>query len=365
MKYLSPFLFTVSVFVSSTALKAETLWIAAEGGVYRSELNEQSGELSVPELAAAFDSGSFLAIHPHLDVLYASYRDDSGAGYASLVPSGDAGRLQLQSVQRVSSGNAHLSVSENGRLLAGAHYGEGVNYVLELEADGAISDRWTRLVQSGSGPERPQSQARPHWVTFAKKDSLLHSVDLGTDEIWTYGVGKTANSVQLLHKVKFPAGTGPRHMALVPDSNAAYVSGELNLDVNTFFYDEESGRFSPLQYISTVEAPFPDKQISLSEIQVHPSGRFVYTAVRGLDLMVAYAVDPATGLLSLVEREDARVHWPRNFTVSSSGTWLIVAGQRSHELRVFEIDPKSGELSPTESRIELQSPVCVRAWNRM
>lgn len=348
-------------------VQAEPIWIAGKGGVYRSELDNETGELSPPVLVCAFGSGSFLAIHPELDVIYSSYGERGGSGYASLVPAsgGAVGELELQSVQLVESGNAHLAVSANGRLLAGAHYGEGVSYVLELESDGSISDRFVRLAHEGSGPERPQGQPRPHWVAFAKNDTMLHSVDLGTDEIWTFSVGGSVQSVELAHKVKFPLGTGPRHMALNAEAGIAYVSGELNLAVNTLFYDAGRGRFSPLQYVATVDAPAETGRTSLSEIQAHENGRFVYTAVRGLDLIVVFEVDPETGLLTRVERESAGVEWPRNFTISDSGEWLIVAGQRSDELRVFAIDQETGALDPTNTRIEIPAPVCVRAWGRM
>ncbi|MDQ8179543.1 lactonase family protein [Pelagicoccus sp. SDUM812005] len=352
-------------FLCLARLGGEPLWIAGEGGVYRVELDDESGRLSEPVLACAYNSGSYLAIHPELDVLYSSYADEEGAGYASFKPSGDGRSLELQSVQRVASGTAHLAVSANGRFLAGAHYSEGVNYVLELEADGSISNRIKRLAQEGSGPKRPQRQARPHWVSFAGGDSLLHSVDLGTDEIWTYAVGDAAESVVLKHKVKFPLGTGPRHMALPEQGGVAYVSGELNLVVNSLFYDATSGRFSPLQYVSAVNAEDQVENSNLSEIQRHKSGRFVYTAVRGLNRIVAFSVDPETGLLQRIESEDARVNWPRNFTISDSGKWLIVAGQHSGEVRVFAIDPESGELDPVDTRIEIGNPVCVRAWGRL
>ncbi|WP_309025468.1 lactonase family protein [Pelagicoccus sp. SDUM812002] len=345
--------------------QAEPIWIAGAGGVYRSELEDESGQLSEPDLACAFGSGSFLAIHPELDILYSSYRNDQGLGYASLQAGGAEGEWEVQSFQLVESGNAHLAVSANGRFLAGAHWGGRSNYVFELESDGRISGRLIQLEQWGSGPAHSQEQSRPHWVAFADEDKLLHSVDLGSDEIWTYAVGDSVEAISLEHRVKFPRGTGPRHMALDSGSGLAYVSGELNLAVNTFHYDARSGRFSPLQYIATVEDEAASGRNSLSEIQVHESGRFVYTAVRGLDLMVAFSADPETGMLTKVEQQGAGVKWPRNFTISDSGKWLIVAGQHSDELRVFSIDQNTGELEPTDSRIEVKAPMCVRAWGRL
>jgi len=354
--------------IALASLSGETLWIAAQGGVYRSELDETTGALTPPELSCAFRSGSFLAIHPKLEILYATFRSQDGSGYASLTPRSEGEGLELQSVQLVPKeygSPSHLAVSGDGRWLAGAHWGGKSNFVFELQSDGSVAKANRRLPQEGKGPGRSQNQSRPHWIGFTKNDSLIHSVDLGSDEIWTYSMEGGLTSIELKHKVKLPVGTGPRHLAFHPDFEYAYVSGELNLEVNSFHYDQDSGRFSPVQYLPTVEAPAPTGLTTLSEIQAHQNGRFVYSAVRGRDLIVVYKVDPPRGELTMIERQDTNVNWPRHFTISHSGKWLIVAGQKSHDIRVFSINTKTGELEPTDARIELQNPVCIRAWNRM
>ncbi len=354
--------------LSLASSSGESLWIAADGGVYRCELDNETGHLSEPRLACSFSSGSFLAIHPELDVIYSSYQDESESGYASLKATGEGGKLAIQTVLLLPSGMgapSHLAVSSEGRFLAGAHWGEQSCFVFELRGDGRISEKFVHLAQNGSGPGHSQDQSRPHWVTFARNDSLLHCVDLGSDEIWTYRVGNSVEDISLSHKVKLPPGMGPRHLAMDPANQHAYVSGEVNLSVASLFYDAETGRFSPLQYIPVVEAEAPAGEISLSEIQVHQSGRFVYAAVRGLDLIACFAVDSETGVLRLVERQEALVAWPRNFTLSDSGKWLIVAGKHSGDLQVFAVDQETGTLEPVDSRIELKNPVCVRAWGRM
>ncbi len=354
--------------ISLASSSGEGIWIAAEGGVYRSELDNDTGRLSEPSLACSFGSGSFLAIHPELDVIYSSYQSKTESGYASLKAAGDEGKLEIQSVQLLPAGvgePAHVAVSSSGRFLAGAHWGDQSCFVFELQGDGRISEKSIRLVQDGRGPGHSQNQSRPHCVTFTRGDSLLHCVDLGSDEIWTYHVGNLVEDISLSHKVKLPPGMGPRHLAMDSANQHAYLSGELNLSVASLFYDAETGRFSPLQYIPTVEEQAGAGGISLSEIQVHPSGRFVYAAVRGLDLMVCFAVDSETGILRLVERQDALVAWPRNFTLNDSGKWMIVAGRYSGDLQVFAVDQETGELEPMDSRIELKNPVCVRAWGRM
>ncbi|MBC2605354.1 lactonase family protein [Pelagicoccus albus] len=349
-------------------LFAESVWIAGKGGIYRSELDGETGALTTPELKLSYESGSFLAIHPSLNVIYSSYSEGKQGGYASLVPSDASDGLELQSVQLLkpeARTASHLAVSSNGNLLAGAHYGSESAFVSELEEDGTISGRRVRLSQEGSGPIKSQEQSRPHWVQFTQNDSQLQVVDLGADRIWTYRVGASLADIVLEREVALPIGTGPRHMSISEENGLAFVSGELSLDVVTLRYDPESGKLDPAHYMPAIPERGIPGQLALSEIQVHPNGNFLYVAVRGQDLIVVYQIDHDKGDISLVERQDATVEWPRHFTISQDGKWLIVAGRRSDELATFWINPFNGALEPSGSKVSVPEPVCVRAWGRL
>lgn len=347
---------------------AETIWIAGKGGVYRSVLNEETGELSEPMLSCSFDSGSFLAIHPELDVIYATYAGRPDSGYASLVAKGTGGMLEIQSLQLVDPAArtpAHIGINAAGTLLSGSHYSSQSFFLLELEEDGRISNRMRRQMQAGSGPKPQQDKSHPHWGGFSKDGLTYHSVDLGTDEIWTYRLGAKLDDVKELRRIGFPPGSGPRHMAWDEESGFAYVSGELSLEVSALSYDASKGSFRALQRISAVAEGEGSEGSSLSEILLHPSGTFLYTAVRGKNLISAFRVEEETGLLGVIEREKSIVARPRNFCVTPSGKWLIAAGQDSDDLVVFKIDLETGELEPLASKVHVPTPVCVRAWGRM
>lgn len=348
--------------------QADPIWIAGEGGVYRSELDNASGELSEPALACSFGSGSFLAIHPSLDVIYSSYREKPEFGYVSLVSGDSDDALEIQSKRTFDSATnapSHLSVSPDGMLLVGAHYSRQANVLFELDEDGAISESFLRMTQSGSGPHPRQAASHPHWTGFSADGTVFSVVDLGTDEVWSYDVGRDPLSATLRRSVKLPSGSGPRHMAVNSRGGYAYVNGELDLALTAFRYDGKTHEMSPIQHLPMVPEGTDVSGATSSEIQLDATGRFLFCAIRGLDLIVVCEIDAQTGMLSLVERQASGVERPRNFTVSRSGKWLIAAGQDSNDLVVFSIDPQSGALDPTESRVMVPSPVCVRAWGRM
>ena len=83
-----------------------------------------------------------------------------------------------------------------------------------------------------------------------------------------------------------------------------------------------------------------------AEVQVHPSGKFVYGSNRGHDSIAMFAVSPETGKLSLVEIEPTQGKNPRNFADRSDRSVLLAENGDSSTIVVFRIDAQSGMLGP-------------------
>ena len=60
--------------------------------------------------------------------------------------------------------------------------------------------------------------------------------------------------------------------------------------------------------------------------------------------------------------KDIRV--PRNFVVDPTGKYLLVANQDSDSIVVFRINQDSGKLEPTDHKVEVPMPVCIRMVGR-
>jgi 6-phosphogluconolactonase len=75
---------------------------------------------------------------------------------------------------------------------------------------------------------------------------------------------------------------------------------------------------------------------------------------------VVSRANTTSGVLTPVEVRKTGGQTPRNFNLDPSGHFLLAAGQNSHDIRSFRIDPKTGKLTPTEHRWEVGSPVCLR-----
>jgi 6-phosphogluconolactonase len=113
-----------------------------------------------------------------------------------------------------------------------------------------------------------------------------------------------------------------------------------------------------LQTISTLPADFKGENIC-AEVQVHPSGRFVYASNRGHDSLAVFAVDQKNGRLAFVERQPSQGKTPRHFTLDPDGNWVIAENQDSNNAVVFRVDPKTGRLHWTGQAVEVAAPVCA------
>jgi 6-phosphogluconolactonase len=343
---------------------------AKSQGVYVARLDLATGALTEPTLAAGIVSPSFLAVHPKRTFLYAvnevSNFDGGVTGAVSAFRIDRAtGRLTLLNQQSSGgAGPAHLTVDRAGRNVLVANYGGGSVAVLPIGADGRL-DAASAFVQHAGSSVNPQRQQGPHAhsVNVDLANRFAFVADLGLDKVLIYRFDPSKGSIVPNDPpaANVEPGSGPRHFAFHPTGRFAYVINEMTCTVTAFACDASAGRLETLQTISTL----PDgvtvaKGMSTAEVQVHPSGRFVYGSNRGHDSITVFAVDETTGRLTFVQNESTQGSTPRNFGIDPTGRYLLAANQRTDSVVVFRIDEATGRLTPTGTRITVGSPVCVK-----
>ena len=154
--------------------------------------------------------------------------------------------------------------------------------------------------------------------------------------------------------------SGPRHFAFHPTGRFAYVINEISSTVTAFTYDKARGVLTEVQTISTLPQDFTGNNNSTAEVQVHPSGKFLYGSNRGHNSIAVFRIDTRKGTLTPVGHVPTQGNVPRNFGVEPGGSWLIAANQNSDNIVVFRIDGKTGILTRTGQSLEVGAPVCVK-----
>ena len=347
-------------FTFSLQAEISPVWIAGSGGLYHAKFDSAEGSLTAPQLAAEYGSGSWLVFHPHHPLIYSSWQTPKQAGVIVLKVATDGTVEILDRLTLPVSAPTHVALSPNGEMLATVQYVSKAFTLVSLQADGTFAKLEQVATQEGSGPRPVQKQSRPHWVGFSDDGRFLHVTDLGADEVWSYTVSPAPKpTLTLRGKTPFPAGSGPRHLAFSNDRRFAYVSDELSHHVTVLAYHAAEGEFTPIQHIDAAPADLDELTNNVSEIRVHPTGRFVYTGNRGHDSIAVFSVDPDSGRMTAVEREPSRGVWPRNFDFSPDGKWMLVAGQVSGTVAVFAIDQETGALRYNRQIINVPNPVRV------
>ncbi len=336
-------------------------------GIYACNFDPATGSLTSLRLAGQIASPSFLAFHPKGRFLYAvsevnDYGGENSGAVAGFSINQESGELKL--LNKASSRGAspcHLVVDSSGRNIIVANYVGGSVAVLPARPDGRLGDA-SALSQHIGSSVNPRRQQKPHahCVTLSPDNRFALVADLGLDRVlvyrfdWLRGT-LTPNDPPL---TRVNAGAGPRHCAFHPDGRHLYVINELQSSVTVFAYDPAGGALKELQTISALPEGFQGASTA-AEVQVHPSGKFLYGSNRGHDSIAVFSIDPQDGKLALPSHSSTQGKTPRHFGIDPSGTWLLAANQDSNSVVVFRIDATSGGLTPTGHALEVGSPVCV------
>jgi 6-phosphogluconolactonase len=154
-------------------------------------------------------------------------------------------------------------------------------------------------------------------------------------------------------------GAGPRHMAFHPNGKFAYLVNELDCTVAALSYDGGKGTFEELKIVPTLPEGFRGKN-TCGDIQVSPSGGFVFASNRGHDSIVIYRVNQHSGELACVGHAPTQGKTPRHFGIDPAGRFLLAANQDSDTIVTFGIEPQTGKLLPTGYVTQVPTPVCVK-----
>jgi 6-phosphogluconolactonase len=339
-------------------------------GIYAYRLDLESGKCTPLGLAAEVKNPSFLAVHPNKKFLYAvseiSDLDGKPTGgvtaFAIDAKTGKLRKLNGQSSQ--GAGPCHVIVDRSGSTVMVANYGGGSVASMPIAADGSLGPAASAIQHKGKSVN-PQRQEGPHAhsINVDPANRFAVAADLGLDQVLVYKL-EPATSKLVPNDPPFAAvkpGSGPRHFAFHPSGKFAYVINEILCTVTAFAYDPQRGKLTEIETVTTLpEGVSLKPEFSTAEVQVHPSGRWLYGSNRGHHSLTVFEIDPSTGKLTFVQNEPTQGETPRGFGIDPTGRYLLAGNQDSDAITVFAIDPKTGRLSATGDKLEVGKPVCVK-----
>jgi 6-phosphogluconolactonase len=371
-KTLALLLVIVSLIVPNVFADSDSLWVyigtytgPKSKGIYVMKMDAATGQLSEPRVAAEVANPSFLTLHPSHKFLYAvsegGGKDGGVVSAFSIAP--ETGLLTLLN-QQTSGGDGpcFVGLDPAGKMALVANYGSGSFESLPIGEDGKLGVPSTKIQDAGAGPNSKRQQGpHAHSINSDAAGRFAVAADLGLDKLFIFRLDPlaatlTPNDPPFFHTAP---GAGPRHFTFHPGGKFAYVINELNSTVTALAYDAEKGALSELQTLTTLPADFHDNN-STAEVQVHPSGKFLYGSNRGHDSLAAFSIDERTGKLTPIGHYPTLGKTPRNFRMDPAGNFLLAAHQGSDSVVAFKVDLKTGALTPTGQSVSMGQPVCVK-----
>jgi 6-phosphogluconolactonase len=250
----------------------------------------------------------------------------------------------------------YISIDKTGRWLLGASYGANLVSVNPIGKDGKVGK-----------PQQVIPTARnAHSIITDKTNKYVFVPHLGTDQIFQFKFDdKTGKlSANTPATVQMKQGTGPRHIIMSADNRFAYLLSELVATVTTLSLDAKTGL---LTYVSDVSALAPESKlvpgaprgaisgpgtnappprdvsndIWASDLRLTPNGKFLYALERTGNQIGAMSVDAKTGKLTYLSTTPTEKQ-PRGFQIDPSGKHMVVTGEKSDTISVYEIAGDGG-----------------------
>ena len=255
--------------------------------VYRQD--PATGELTRLHAVGGVVNPSFLAFDPQHRFLFAvnetqQYEGRPTGAVSSFAIDQESGGLTFLSKQSSEGGDpCHLCTDPTGRFLFVANHEDGTVGVFPIGEDGRLGPASDVRRHAGSGPGPTQAGPHAHFVALDPTGRLVLVVDKGIDRVMIYRLDAAGRRAR-------PERSAVRRTAcrrraapyrLPPERPLRLRQRRGRHDVTAFAFDPDRGAFTELHHISTLPADADRARVSTAQVQVDPSGRFVYVSNRG------------------------------------------------------------------------------------
>jgi 6-phosphogluconolactonase len=326
-------------------------------GIYRIHLNESSGEISLISSFSNVSPGnpSFLILDKKNKVysIGESLNGDPGVVYSYNLINDKL--IKINEAYTNGINPCHLSINDRNDFLVAVNYSSGdfSSYKVSLEGKLTFIEQ---ITHSGSSIN-PNRQREPHAHSINFLDNYSFYVcDLGVDKIFYYKIDPDSYKIISTNFTNTKPGSGPRHFILNKYHRRAYSINELDSTIN-YFEIKPNNELRTLQVISTIPK---DYYLETTTADLHFSSdlKYLYGSNRGHDTIAKFIIND-DGTLIFDKHFSTLGKTPRNFAISKSGKFCLVANENSDDIYSFEINSKNGDLVPTGYGISIPSPVCL------
>ena len=282
-----------------------------------------------------------LTLSPDRTVLYVGHRTVPGISSWRIDP--DTGALTQNGTVTPEAAPTFLSTDRTGRYVLSAYYQGAHAAVHPVGQDGAVGGPPIEWLETAIGAHAIQTDPSNTFAFVPHIDNRG-----GPNAIFQFTFDPTTGHLtpNVPPRVGQPPGTGPRHFCFHPSKDLLYFSNEQGSSVTGYHFDPTTGTLSAFQTISTLPTGYADSN-TCSQIQMTPSGTFLYAPNRGHNSIAGFSVDASSGRLTALGHVATEAR-PSAFSLDPAGHFLFAAGSETDRLASYRVNSDTGALTPLE-----------------
>jgi 6-phosphogluconolactonase len=309
-------------------------FLGGGGQVYALAIDSETGDLTEINHKPSYGSlPSYVAVDPTGKYLIATHHTD---------------RVPITKVVKDASAKYRIALE----------YDDATTVLFPLNEDGSIGDPCDIYKHSGGGgPLAKQTHPQLHSVMMSPSGKLFAVCDKGNDEILFFRINHKADKLEVCGGKGYKSipGSSPRYSVFHPRGSYLFVNYETKAVVGSFRYDED-GKLDPLCTANALPEDCEDNpDMKQSDIRIHPSGKYLYSLIRGINAVSVFEINEETGEIERIQTVTLEGTGPRGCAISPDGRFMHIAALTSNEVLVWAIG-KDGNLSPTGKKISQPNP---------
>ncbi|MGE4550574.1 MAG: beta-propeller fold lactonase family protein, partial [Opitutales bacterium] len=254
----------------------------------RFDMDEASGDLTLRQTIELEGQPAPMCVSPDQRVLYVAHRKAQKVSAFAISPKDGGLKLIAQTELPGEGGACYLSTDRSGKFLLSAYYFEGKVAAHRLKKNGAVAEGAVQTVAT---------EKNAHCILTDYGNRLVLVPHTGPNAVYQFRfdakTGKLSPSKPAKHLPE--EKLSPRHVAYHPNKKFVYLVNEGSSSVTA--YRLKGDAIHPLHTLSTLPKGFAERN-SCADVEVHPSGKFLYCSNRGHDSIAMFAIDQETGRLT-------------------------------------------------------------------
>ncbi|WP_367680423.1 6-phosphogluconolactonase [Candidatus Fukatsuia anoeciicola] len=291
-----------------------------------------TGELILLQTEKVFNQQiKSMAVSPNKHYLYVGICPDFAILTYHIA---DDGRLKKVANTPLPGRPTYISTDLQGRFLFTASYSANCISVNKIDNQGVAR----KLIQ------RLDNITTPHSVNVDPGNQIILVPCLEEDCIRLFKLN--TNGKLTPHKqqkeVKTAKGAGPRHMVFHPYYQVVYCINERNSTVDVYQITDNGQQYRRIQTLNVLLNDFTGTCWA-ADIHITPDGFYLYVSDRMANILAIFSVKQDGVIVSFIGYELTEAQ-PRSFNIDYSGNFLIVAGQQSNYIAVYNINKYTGKL---------------------